>query len=48
MEFYANSTRADSKRILPSIFNGGFDRKDLKARKKLEELVDAQGLGRKR
>ncbi|KAI9721962.1 MAG: hypothetical protein M1812_001920 [Candelaria pacifica] len=46
VEFAAD--HANSKRILPSLFNGGFDRRDRKARRKLEELVDAQGLSKKR
>lgn len=40
----------DSKRVLPSIFNGGFERREAKAQKMLEEVVRAQGGvgGRKR
>ena len=40
---------ADSGRVLPNIFNGGFDRREQRARKTLQEVVDAQiAAGRKR
>jgi len=40
----------DSARVLPSIFNGAFERREARARKLLEEVVRAQGGvgGRKR
>jgi len=40
----------DSARVLPSIFNGGFERREARARKMLDEVVRAQGGlgGRKR
>ncbi|KAA6406794.1 MAG: hypothetical protein FRX48_09518 [Lasallia pustulata] len=40
---------ANSGRVLPKIFNGGFDRREQRARKTLQEVVDAQmATGRKR
>ncbi|KAI9876760.1 MAG: hypothetical protein M1830_005763 [Pleopsidium flavum] len=40
---------ANSGRVLPKIFNGGFERREAKARKMLEEVVEAQaGSAKKR
>lgn len=33
----------DSARVLPTIFNGVFERREARARKLLEEVVRAQG-----
>ncbi len=32
----------DSGRVLPAIFNGGSERREAKARRMLEEIVEAQ------
>ena len=40
---------ADSGRVLPRVFNGGFDRREARARKTLQQVVEAQKVaGRKR
>lgn len=50
MDAFADEwVRADSGRVLPRVFNGGFDRREARARKTLQQVVEAQKLsGRKR
>lgn len=39
----------DSGRVLPGVFNGGFDRREARARRTLQQVVEAErGAGRKR
>jgi len=47
LHLHANST-SDSKRVLPSIFNGFLNKQDAKAEKALQKVADAKGNFRQR